>query len=200
MVQRRTVRFEEHFADLTDPRRREGTYPLVNIVGITVCAVLSGADAASNFTTGNVELAAVMGPLTLQSEMFASSVDRLDDGRATVYGAYVHGSFFLTGENRIYERFGQHGAQFGRNQPFTNVFWVPGCHGLGAWELKARWSYFDLGELDAGQYNDLTVGFNWYWSDRVRGMFDWIHPVTSSQTTWGPTRSDIIGMRFDWNW
>ena len=44
MVQRRTVRFEEHFADLTDPRRREGTYPLVNIVGIAVCAVLSGAD------------------------------------------------------------------------------------------------------------------------------------------------------------
>ena len=160
----------------------------------------SGVVAASNYTTGNVELAAVMGPLTLQSEMFASSVDRLDDGRATLYGAYVHGSFFLTGENRIYERFGQHGAQFGRNQPFNNVFWVPGCHGLGAWELKARWSYFDMGELDAGQYNDLTVGFNWYWSDRVRGMFDWIHPVTSTQTCWGPTRSDIIGMRFDWNW
>jgi len=34
----------EHFADLTDPRRREGTYPLVNIVVIGVCSVICGAD------------------------------------------------------------------------------------------------------------------------------------------------------------
>ena len=34
---------------------------------------------------------------------------------ATIGGAYVHASYFLTGENRIFERFGQHGAQFGRN-------------------------------------------------------------------------------------
>ena len=33
-----------HFADLTDPRRRVGTYPLINIVVIAVCAVISGAD------------------------------------------------------------------------------------------------------------------------------------------------------------
>ena len=35
---------EEHFADLTDPRRREGTYPLINIVTIALCAVICGAD------------------------------------------------------------------------------------------------------------------------------------------------------------
>jgi len=35
---------EEHFAELTDPRRREVTYPLVNIVVMALCAVLSGAD------------------------------------------------------------------------------------------------------------------------------------------------------------
>ena len=38
------ARIEEHFADLPDPRRREGVYPLVNIVVIALCAVLSGAD------------------------------------------------------------------------------------------------------------------------------------------------------------
>ena len=53
-------------------------------------------------------------------------------------------SYFLTGENRIFERFGQHGAQFGRNVPYTNVFCVPGCRGWGAWEAKARWSHLDL--------------------------------------------------------
>lgn len=34
----------DHFAELTDPRRREGTYPLINIVTIAVCAVICGAD------------------------------------------------------------------------------------------------------------------------------------------------------------
>ena len=35
---------QEHFADLTDPRRRESTYPLTNIVVMALCAVISGAD------------------------------------------------------------------------------------------------------------------------------------------------------------
>lgn len=39
-----TARIEDHFEGLTDPRRREGTYPLVNIVVIALCAVVSGAD------------------------------------------------------------------------------------------------------------------------------------------------------------
>ncbi len=33
-----------HFEGLTDPRRREPTYPLLNLVVITLCAVISGAD------------------------------------------------------------------------------------------------------------------------------------------------------------
>nr|WP_231954447.1 ISAs1 family transposase [Pirellulimonas nuda] len=39
-----SVRIAEHFEGLTDPRRREVTYPLVNIVAMALCAVLSGAD------------------------------------------------------------------------------------------------------------------------------------------------------------
>lgn len=38
------VTLQDHFEDLTDPRRREGTYPLINIVTIAVCAVICGAD------------------------------------------------------------------------------------------------------------------------------------------------------------
>ncbi|WP_165224794.1 ISAs1 family transposase [Aquisphaera insulae] len=40
----RSVRLQDHFAGLTDPRRRKVTYPLVNIVTIAVCAVICGAD------------------------------------------------------------------------------------------------------------------------------------------------------------
>jgi phosphate-selective porin OprO/OprP len=160
----------------------------------------SGNLAASNYTSANLELATVWGPMSLQSEMFMSSVD-LDVGDpAWVYGMYVYGSYFLTGENRIYERFGQHGAQFGRNVPYTNFFLVPGGHGWGAWEAKVRWSNLTLSQVDGGQYNDITAGLIWYWTDRIRVKLDWIHPITTAQTPFGATESDIIATRFDFNW
>src|SRR5271154_103750 len=40
----KSVRIADHFAELTDPRRREVVYPLINVVVIAVCAVISGAD------------------------------------------------------------------------------------------------------------------------------------------------------------
>lgn len=160
----------------------------------------SGAIDASRYTTGNLEFAAVMGQFTLQSEAFLSNINRTKAADANAYGAYIHGSWFLTGENRIFEPFGQHGAQFARNVPFSNVFFTPGGAGLGAWELKARWSWLGLDQFQKGQYNDLTLGCNWYWSDRVRVMFDYIHPVTSGDTVFGSTESDLLAMRFDFNW
>jgi predicted transposase YbfD/YdcC len=44
MLKVKSVRIQDHFAELTDPRRRKVVYPLVNIVVIALCAVLSGAD------------------------------------------------------------------------------------------------------------------------------------------------------------
>lgn len=160
----------------------------------------SGILDADTYVTANTEFAVVWGRVTLQSEGYVANVFLNDAGDATIGGAYAHLSYFLTGENRIYERFGQHGAQFGRNVPYTNVFWVKGARGFGAWELKARWSNLNLTTVDAGQYNDMTFGVNWYWSDRTRVMFDWIHPMTSSETVFGAVNADILGFRFDWNW
>jgi predicted transposase YbfD/YdcC len=40
----KSARIQDHFNDLTDPRRREVVYPLINIVVIAVCAVICGAD------------------------------------------------------------------------------------------------------------------------------------------------------------
>ncbi len=160
----------------------------------------SGSLDAGSYTTGNIELAVVCGPFTVQSEAFLSRVNLSAGNPATIGGAYAHASYFLTGENRKYERFGQHGAQFGRNVPNTNFRLGGDGVGWGAWEAKARWSYLNLVDVSRGEYNDFTVGMNWYWSDRTRIMFDWIHPVTSSQTTFGKTQSDLLAMRFDFNW
>jgi len=160
----------------------------------------TGNLAGSSFTNANLEFAIVNGPITLQSEAYVSRLNLANNDSATLNGAYAHVSWFLTGENRIYERFGQHGAQFGRNQPYSNVFAVDGFRSLGAWEAKIRTSYLDLNQVGAGQYQDITVGFNWYWSDRVRLMFDWIHPWTTADAVFGTTTSDILGTRVDWNW
>jgi phosphate-selective porin OprO/OprP len=160
----------------------------------------SGVLNASSYTTGNLESALVYGRFTLQCEAFLSDVRLLNSDNRHVQGCYVHGSYFLTGENRIFEKFGQHGPQFGRNVPNKNFF-VTDCYsGPGAWELKSRWSYLDLKNVGAGQYNDYTAGVNWYWNDRTRVMFDWIHPFTSTDTTFGATQSDLLAMRFDFNW
>jgi predicted transposase YbfD/YdcC len=39
-----SAQIKEHFAGLTDPRRRKVVHPLINIVAISVCAVIAGAD------------------------------------------------------------------------------------------------------------------------------------------------------------
>ena len=160
----------------------------------------SGVLSADDYTTGNLESAIVWGRVAVQSEAFISSIHNLNGSTNQANGAYVHTSYFLTGENRIFDPFGQHGAQFARNVPYTNFFLTPGGNGWGGWEAKARWSHLDLNDLNAGQYNDFTFGLNWYWSDRVRMMFDWIHPITSQQSVFGATQSDILASRFDFNW
>ncbi len=160
----------------------------------------SGILLADDYKTGNVEAAIVWGPITVQSEAFVSSVNLNTGDAVDVSGAYAHVSYFLTGENRVFDRFGQHGAQFARNVPYSNVFAAPGSLSLGAWEAKARWSLLDLNNVESGQYNDITVGFNWYWSDRTRVMFDWIHPFTTADTVFGAVEADILAMRFDFNW
>jgi predicted transposase YbfD/YdcC len=39
-----SARIQDHFVELTDPRRRKVVYPLINIVTIAICAVICGAD------------------------------------------------------------------------------------------------------------------------------------------------------------
>jgi len=44
MPSKKVAAIDEHFSEVTDPRRREGTYPLINFLVIAVCAVICGAD------------------------------------------------------------------------------------------------------------------------------------------------------------
>ena len=44
MTQMTVASVQKHFAELTDPRRRAPTYPLIDMVVIALCAVICGAD------------------------------------------------------------------------------------------------------------------------------------------------------------
>ena len=40
----RSALIQDHFATLTDPRRRKVVYPLINVLTIAICAVVAGAE------------------------------------------------------------------------------------------------------------------------------------------------------------
>jgi predicted transposase YbfD/YdcC len=44
MLKKPSAKMQDHFAELTDPRVRKVTYPLINVIVIAVCAVICGAD------------------------------------------------------------------------------------------------------------------------------------------------------------
>jgi len=43
MRKSKPVRLRDHFADLSDPRRRKVTYLLINVIVIAICGVICGA-------------------------------------------------------------------------------------------------------------------------------------------------------------
>ncbi len=162
----------------------------------------TGAYDASGFSVYSLELAGIYGPLSVQSELYYTNINGINGGAdADVYGAYIYGSWFLTGEARNYEN---DAKAFGRVKPHTNFWIVPTCDGpaagWGAWELATRWSYVDYtdpafaGVDSAGQMNDLTVGLNWHWNPYTRVMFEYIHPWVNRNDI-GVAQADILGMR-----
>jgi len=147
----------------------------------------SGPLFIDNYTFFNFESALVYGPFSIQSEIFLGGCQgEAGQDDSDLYGAYVMGSYFLTGEHRPYNR---QRAKFGRVVPFTNFFMVRTADGniqtgWGAWELAARWSWVEIRDgiaLDpnvrqlAGSMNDVTLGVNWYLNPNARVMFNYIH-------------------------
>ncbi len=146
----------------------------------------------------NGEFAWIHGPLSVQSELIWTSLDELYGGTTDFYGSYFFASYFLTGENRRYDR---RVGDFKRMTPLEN-FWLVHTprgtsSGWGAWEVAARWSYLDLTDVRGQQLNDLTLGVNWYWNPNTRMMFNWIHPFTHNSRLSESTNAegDILAMR-----
>jgi phosphate-selective porin OprO/OprP len=118
-----------------------------------------------------LEAAWVSGPLTVQSEYRTAAVDAPGQSDKDFDGFYAQASWFLTGENRPYRKSsGGYGAVKVKDNAFSKD------HGLGAWELAARYSTLDLtdGTVDGGALDDVTLGVNWYLNQNTKVMVNYV--------------------------
>ena len=135
-----------------------------------------------------LEVAAVRGSTTLQSELILSHVDTVSGGSGQFWGGYIQANHFLTGEVRPYVLVQ---GLFGRVIPKHYFDWRGG--GWGAWEIAARYSYLDLndGDVRGGILSDLTLGLNWHLRPHIRWMTNYVHAHRN-----GVGDANIFQMRF----
>ena len=119
------------------------------------------------------EVALVVGPFSLQAEYLQSFFDSSDISDPEFFGWYAEASYFVTGENRPYNR---KKATFTRVQPHHDFGWGEGS-GWGAFQVGARLSQLRLssGDVDGGRLQDLTLGLNWYLNPNARIMFNYVY-------------------------
>lgn len=143
----------------------------------------TGNIAASSYNVAGLEAAYAYGSFCVQSEYHRAFVNEIGNGNPEFEGFYVQTSYFLTGENRYYNR--RSGSFSNRVVPIENFFRVrtgdcSTCCGLGAWEVAYRYSMTDLdsGAIAGGVENLHALGVNWYLSPYTRAMFDYVHSET----------------------
>jgi phosphate-selective porin OprO/OprP len=166
-----------------------------DIVGADVYELL-GLESVIN--VGRFQLAGELQNLWLQRKLGSPS----DDVR--FYGGYVYAAYFLTGEHMPWDR--RRGV-LGRVKPFENFWLVNKCcggvgHGLGAWQIAARYSHADLTDDDifGGIGDSVTIGLNWHWNPNARMQFNFlfgnIHDRDDGVGGLTSTDYSIIGTRF----
>lgn len=135
----------------------------------------TGPIPAENTNLFNVEAAAALGRLYLQSEARWAVTDRIGQSSVTFPGLYAHARYVLTGEKLPYLK---ESGVFGRIVPDEPVRLGRGG-GIGAWEIGMRWSHLDLNgpglQGPGRRLNDLTLGLNWYLNRFVKFQFNYIH-------------------------
>lgn len=128
--------------------------------------------AADSVGILGLEAAWVNGPFSLQGEYMMARADGAGGQQNVDFdGWYVQGSYWLTGENRNYNR---SSGSFGYVNPAGN-FRENGS--WGAWELAARYSELDLndGNIDGGKLENMTVGLNWHLNPNARVMWNYVN-------------------------
>ncbi|MGQ9770401.1 MAG: porin [Thermogutta sp.] len=165
------------FRDVDNPSQRLKVLPEVSVGPYVLDTGIF--EDVENYQLLSPELAFVYGPFSVQSEYLVAFYNRGEGDDPTFHGMYIQTSYFLTGENRVYDR---HKGIFDRVKPFENFFRVRTSDGeietgWGAWEIAYRYSWLDLDDANirGGTTADHTFGINWYWNPYIRLMFNYVH-------------------------
>lgn len=126
----------------------------------------------------DVELAAVLGPWTIQSEYLCSYVhdaifpnkpppDGNPLGTLFYQSTYVEILYFLTGEYRAYDK---RDATFARVVPLRDFNVWDEERGWGAWQVGVRYSYLDLQNhgVNGATLHDIVLGLNWFLNPNMK--------------------------------
>lgn len=146
----------------------------------------------SSYTLFGGELAAVLGPFSLQGEYIRADVSRGTADDAGFDGFYAYGSWFITGESRAYKADKGVFDMLVPRQPFNLKSGDP-----GAWEFAVRYSNLDLNDEDirGGDLDDLTMGLNWYINQYVRLSANYVSVLDVSGGAHDDDEPDIYEMR-----
>lgn len=171
--------------------------PEIRLVGIRLSD--TGRLDADSTEALTLEFAAAVRPFLLQAEYMQNWVD-LRTGKATFDGAYVFGSWLVTGESRPYV---VTNSTIGRVKP-TRAF---GQGGWGALELALRFSTLDLSDsgVFGGEERNVTLGVNWYFTERARLMANYVRYSIDDNLAVRPLGSpmhggDAVGVRAQVDW
>jgi phosphate-selective porin OprO/OprP len=158
----------------------------------------------------NVQIAMANGPLWAQAEWYGSWIAQTGGEPVFFHGSYAACGWFLTGEHRGYA--GPNGG-FGAvhvNRPLLRGSTSRGReYGWGGRELVARFSYLDFfdsgtplnpsGSLVGIKLPERTFGVNWYLSDHVRLMFNYVYALPNERNT-GVSAANEYAMRLGVFW
>ncbi len=145
--------------------------------------ILSAILTADSQQLKGVEAAWQYQSFNIQAEYMASSVDQVD-GETWLYdGYYVQAGYLLTGEKHQYKK-----GKFSAIKPAAES---------GAWELVFRHSLLDLRDNNLGAEASVNLlGVNYYASNQIRIMFNYLNPSISGYSLHSNTDGDAISLRF----
>jgi phosphate-selective porin OprO/OprP len=168
------------FASATNPG--SGSLP-----GNDARLIDTGAITCQNYLIQAGEFLLINGPFSVQAEAAVGTMTNAVTGAGRTravgdlnfWAGYVSVSYFLTGENRLYDqRLGRTSSLYVK--PRTNFWLVRDEHGgldagLGAWEVCARYTYCNLndGPVQGGIMQGMTLGLNWYLNSNLKVQFDY---------------------------
>lgn len=149
--------------NLANTKTPEFSYKTTNLSGLKLIdAKFTNMD---DVKTGIVEMAAMYGPLSFQSEYAKSTVSRKTGSDVDFNAWYAQVGYTLTGESRTYK--GSDG-EFKRLSPKNNFDLKNGK--WGAWEVAARYDQIDLEDANiaGGEAKRMSLSLNWYLNEDVR--------------------------------